>query len=447
MVALNAGEKAAMLAFLKSRRGDKELKSDDIVSKLLDYFAAKGQSVANVEKDVEPGASAAVVEDLAQIWREYAEAAGIDDKPDIMKVGRWISTPEGPGRSLRSGKAGAVADVLSRQGVVLTREQEFAVASALLHVDKGEMESQCKSVGVIWIIWTGQSPGEDERNWFEEKRAAAIMLYNGEQPRVDIRNCKSYSKQLAATTMVTLERALIKDKTGKLWLEYYESTLSKLQNLGYTAAASRFLKVVSFANKVSKGQVALTLEYLYNYFMVEYIGCGMPYEQCNTCALMLGVSPEKQLTVPEENALYHAAVASHGGWHAPSMMQHYYPQQQQQQQQPAVGGMAMRLQHLEAQLQQWNVWAQQAGTAPMQQQQQQQQQQPPDAGGGSSSGDGPPQAEVCEFCGSKQHITGRCTEMHKARASFRLSQKAEKKILEEARKLAKERAEAAGAQP
>ena len=69
MVALNGAEKAAMLAFLKSRRGDKELKSDDIITKLLDYFAAKGQSVANVEKDVEPGASAAVVEDLAQIWR------------------------------------------------------------------------------------------------------------------------------------------------------------------------------------------------------------------------------------------------------------------------------------------------------------------------------------------------------------------------------------------
>ena len=40
MVALNAGEKAAMLAFLKSRRGDKELKSDDIVSKLLDRYKA-----------------------------------------------------------------------------------------------------------------------------------------------------------------------------------------------------------------------------------------------------------------------------------------------------------------------------------------------------------------------------------------------------------------------
>ena len=53
-----------------------------------------------------------------------------------------------------------------------------------------------------------------------------------------------------------------------------------------SAAASRFIKIVSFANKVSKGQIMLTLEYLYNCFMVEYIGCGMPYEQCNTCALM-----------------------------------------------------------------------------------------------------------------------------------------------------------------
>ena len=35
----------------------------------------------------------------------------------------------------------------------------------------------------------------------------------------------------------------------------------------------------------------------------------------------LGVAPEKHLTVPEENALHHAAVSNYGHWHNPSMMQ------------------------------------------------------------------------------------------------------------------------------
>jgi hypothetical protein len=51
----------------------------------------------------------------------------------------------------------------------------------------------------------------------------------------------------------------------------------------------------------------------------------------------------------------------------------------------------------------------------------------------------------CAFCGSKSHMIDKCTEMHKARGSFRTSKKAEKKLLEDAQKAAKAAADAAAA--
>jgi hypothetical protein len=104
--------------------------------------------------------------------------------------------------------------------------------------------------------------------------------------------------------------------------------------------------------------------------------------------------------------------------------------------------MAARLQHAEIQLQQWNLWSQQ-----------QQQQQP----GGAMQQAMQPPAQVsnppppgndsvdCAFCGSKSHMIDKCTEMHKARGSFRTSKKAEKKLLEDAQKAAKAAADAAAA--
>ena len=444
MGALNDAQTAAMLAFLKTRRGDKELKPDELVEAMLKYLKAKGIPVNELET-LAPGASEEDKEDFIQQWREYAVAAGVDDVPSVNLVGRWISRPEGHSqRSARSGKLAVIADVLARHGHVIDRETEAHVMSALVNVDKGATEEQSSCVEVIWIIYTGQSPGVEERTWFEEKRAASVMMTDGKQPKVDVRRCKGYYKELAANSAMTLERALFKDKTGTSWALYYQNTVGMLQNLGYGAAASRFMKVCSFAKKVSKGIIEHELEYLSSFFFDEFLGCGMPQEQCHTCALTMGTIAVKKLTVPLENDAYQQQMLAMGHWAGgtSSSMQMAYGRPQHMGMPAHDAAMAARLQHAEIQLQQWNLWSQQ-----------QQQQQP----GGAMQQAMQPPAQVsnppppgndsvdCAFCGSKSHMIDKCTEMHKARGSFRTSKKAEKKLLEDAQKAAKAAADAAAA--
>jgi hypothetical protein len=85
MVALNDAQTAAMLAFLKTRRGDKELKPDELVEAMLRYMKAKGIPVNELET-LAPGASDEDRQDFIQQWREYAIAAGVDDVPSINLV-------------------------------------------------------------------------------------------------------------------------------------------------------------------------------------------------------------------------------------------------------------------------------------------------------------------------------------------------------------------------
>ena len=146
MVALNDAQTAAMLAFLKTRRGDMELKPAELVDTMLAYMKAKGIPVNELES-LAPGASPEEKEDYMQQWREYAVAAGVSDVPSINLVGRWISRPEGHSvRSARSGKLAVIADVLARHGHVIDRETEAHVMSALINVDKGATEEQSSCV-------------------------------------------------------------------------------------------------------------------------------------------------------------------------------------------------------------------------------------------------------------------------------------------------------------
>ena len=436
MPALSDAQTAAYTAFLKGKRESYSL-TEEVVTKLAAWFKTKGVPVNERRTALAHGASALDKEELMDEWKEFAVAAGLEDTPDINSVGRWISKPAGPGRSARSGKAAAVADALARSGIDLDRDTELAINNALVEADKGVLEAQCACVEVIWVIYTGQSPGVEDKEWFDEMRAASIMAQG--KPKVDIRGAKSYAKKLSTTTMVVLERALLKDKTGMLFSQYYNSTIEKLNQLGYTAAATRFISVAGFAEKCSNGQPALKLQFLYNYFFDEYVGMGMPVEKCHTCALTLGVQQtvERKLTVPEEDLAFRQQTL--GGWagqsiNIGSMQQHYAGQHGQD---PQMLQMSAQMQQMQTQLQQWNLWAaaQQSG------------QQPPgdDGSAGGGSAKPPPTVDVCTFCNSKGHLIDKCSEMHKARADNKASKKAAKKALEDAQKAAAAAAAAGGA--
>ena len=80
MGALNDAQTAAMLAFLKTRRGDKELKPDELVEAMLKYLKAKGIPVNELET-LAPGASEEDKEDFIQVtsgsWTTRTRAATI----------------------------------------------------------------------------------------------------------------------------------------------------------------------------------------------------------------------------------------------------------------------------------------------------------------------------------------------------------------------------------
>ena len=212
-------------------------------------------------------------------------AAKIDDSYDIKLVGRWINQDEAASASgLRTGKAFAVTDALSKKGVTLDRAQELAITAALADADQGDMHAQCRHVDVIWHIYTGQSPGEDERALFIEKRHACIGNNSGRDLTVDIRLFKSYAKQLSTTSVPTLERALI-DKAGSVWQHYYGAKIAWLNSNGFTHAAMRFIAVVAFADVISGGQWQKKRRYLQLYFFEYHLGCGMPEEKCMEAAL------------------------------------------------------------------------------------------------------------------------------------------------------------------
>ena len=408
MVALSGAEKAAVVAFLKSRRGQRALHAD-VVNALATFFETKGTSVLQLPTTPPPG-SASDKEDWVEEWRDYAKDAGLTDTSDINNVARWISTAADAARSSRSGKAGAVADALTRRGLVLDRDAEIAVAAALVQADKGELAVQCRAVDVVWIIYTGESPGEDERAWFEDKRASMIGMQDGADPKVDIRTCKLYYKPVAATTVDNLERALIKDKSGATWARYYLFVIEKMNMYGFNQASMRWIDVCSKAKRM--GSLERELAYLAEYFFAEHTGQGLPTDFCHFCAsntsgdanvLKAQQAARLRLTVPAEQE-------------AMALAQPNAQMQQMQQQ----------MMHMQHQLAGWQMWSQQMGSQQMTypQQQQQQQQLPPQAGPLPPGTLPPDDAIHCAFCGSDKHWTDKCTKMHSKRKEFRNEQAA-----------------------
>ena len=74
------------------------------------------------------------------------------------------------GAGLRTGKAYTVADALASKGFTIDRAAELTISAALAASDAGDARAQCRAVEVVWLLYLGQSPGDDDRKLFEEKR-------------------------------------------------------------------------------------------------------------------------------------------------------------------------------------------------------------------------------------------------------------------------------------
>ena len=219
MAPLAGAEKAAIEAFMQSKRGAKVLRSA-VSAPLAAYFVANGTTLGELPTARPPDPTK--VEDWAAEWKDYASAAGINDSADVKNVGRWVMEQDAAASvGTRSGRVAAVADALARKGLHVDRAAEMAISSALAAADKGDVAAQCRAFEVIWHIYTGQSPGEAERAEFSEKRAAC-NAEDGVDPTVDLRQFSAYYKQMKNTTVPTLERALL-SKTEDQFRTYYSA--------------------------------------------------------------------------------------------------------------------------------------------------------------------------------------------------------------------------------
>ena len=203
-------EKAALKGFLNSKRGSRALQKH-VVEALVVYFVARDIDISLHDLPTSPPHAVSEVDEWLDEWAEYAADAGLQAVSDKGNVRRWMGSSDVPSGATgsRSGKAAAVADALTRKGLAgIDRAAELTIASALAEVEAGELRAQCRSVEVVWILYTGQLPGEEDRQWFQEKRQAASVTAGGEDPKVDIRYAPSYGKLLSKTTVNVLERAL-----------------------------------------------------------------------------------------------------------------------------------------------------------------------------------------------------------------------------------------------
>ena len=234
MAPVSSAERAALEAFFRGKRGARKLIEHSAVSLTRAYFADKGTTLPELPTARPP--DAARLADWQEEWLDTAVAAGTADKLDQKNIVRWVTEDAGAATAMgsRLGKAAAVADALARKGIAIDRDAEMAITAALAASDAGDMVSQCRDFGVIWLIYTGQSPGEEERRLFQEKRMACSSEAD---PLVDVRLFKAYGKQHSTTTVPTLERAL-RDASGRMWADYYSHVLRLLTRMVFCMQAN-----------------------------------------------------------------------------------------------------------------------------------------------------------------------------------------------------------------
>ena len=229
------------------------------------------------------------------------------DRLDARNVVRWIMEDVGGGSaagSSRLGKAAAIAEALVKKGLAVDRVAEMAIATAIAEADASDVKSQCRDVAVVWIIYTGQLPGDDERRLFSEKRMACMV--EDKDPLIDVRLFKSYGKQHTTTTVPMLERAL-REQTGRIWQDY-GALVGRLLRMNVVSRMHPSVRSKSaITPRRSQEETRLAKRrYLQIYFFEENMGLGLSEEKCMAAALQIASAdltqplPQLPATVPAD---------------------------------------------------------------------------------------------------------------------------------------------------
>ena len=113
------------------------------------------------------------------------------------------------------------------------------------------------------------------REWYAQRVATASS--SGPGFAINIRSNVEYQRFHKGSTVVSLERAL---KTSHGWEFYYARVLNMLAEHQLNHAAQMWVKVCSFAKRISGNDSAREREYLENYFFQNQMGRGLVVEHC-----------------------------------------------------------------------------------------------------------------------------------------------------------------------
>ena len=131
MAPLGDPEKAALRAWLQEKRQDRKLR-DAIVTSLMTYFAARGTGLDDLGTTPPPAATPEDLEDWLQDWAEYAQSSGLTDTADVRAVRMWVKrSGRADDAGTRSGNAAAVADALTKRGLVLGEPRRHSIVHAM----------------------------------------------------------------------------------------------------------------------------------------------------------------------------------------------------------------------------------------------------------------------------------------------------------------------------
>ena len=117
---------------------------------LGDYFAGLDMDVTSVQWDVDK----ADVESWEDLWRAYAEDAGLKGKAQSVRVLRFLKArgESGAGKEAYKGRAKGIVDLLTDKGISVTDDTILELEGCLIREEAGDINAQSTCIEVIWLL-------------------------------------------------------------------------------------------------------------------------------------------------------------------------------------------------------------------------------------------------------------------------------------------------------
>ena len=250
----------------------------NVQAKLVEHFAAKGQSLQDV-KDMLV-VSKNQPERTERYWQKLLSAdlaAPIAEESEIERFLMWLHARHLGGTLGGAGvhtndQVKRALEVLDQHGHTVSADIRQDMEAALSRGEEGNERDQCCNALIVHILYLGRAPEAIEEAWWQEQYARLGGRLGG---KVEITKSPTYQKAHAKSpdSVNTLERALKKEERFNEWCN---QTLDAIINAGLPKAASMLMKVLGHATRLANGSWHRKKTYIYGYFFEEFTGLGLP---------------------------------------------------------------------------------------------------------------------------------------------------------------------------